>query len=719
MFDNPGGHLFIPCPPPCLSAAAGTAQSATTKRHMDNLMRSTSYVQFVPSPMSPRSARPATAPSVKQLRSYEEPAVLTYVPDSRIEAMAMSLDLDARVAGQRDEDAAHSKHKYLTMDTPLTDKDVSRDRAMCSSPRERMSASARKCVLDGVQQKIEFARFLTPEKKQHLQETLSPPRAVDRLGTAQQPQESVTSAANVQPNEVINTANNGELSQTKGRRPATSSFASQTQRFARKHEHTPPVGHYNARFALLEHSPRAAVLRDSRSTSCKDTFVSVDDGMKPHDADERTPNTAADQSVDATDSARERTKRRLAAQENVTKALKPSPSFISNVPQIFFHEMYFKTHPSLSVEVANDPNMLLPTHNSTTLSATPRVVTANLAAMSGRDPSTFIRASDAPDIITYQEPTTTLGLTAMGNLDFGSLSSRPGVGLQVATGTSVEDHADLMEADRVVCQRRVILVPRINKQSGRRQKKNPSGIPPTVSVELLPDRRAIYKPLDKHQRVISLDHMKRSPVTEGDDNASHVDRNPSHTSLHHTEAFACDAATAFNRQPSVNFAMHSSHHDTQSFAKIAEHRVARGELPATDIGTPKIDVTRARVTRNVRLEVGSTREQNDRQAAKQAVLATNRVQLDNVDSPLRKKRISGNPHIALHTSRDQRCKEGSAVASELLDKFYDVNYAAASQKVKLVGRFEQQVNRDSARGGRSDAKLRNRDITPGPGAYNV
>lgn len=771
-------------------SAAGSSQSSTTKRHLENLSRPSSYVQFEKPqrPLSGRMDRHSSAQGCSSIsspiRAPDEPLAIKYEPTSSLETLALALEMESKVAKRAlENEEIQESAMSAVRDSELqksggrrgnhhqhpssASSDIGREHRLCSSPRGQLSEADRRRVLDNIETSHHFAECLISQGPR-IQGTLSPPRernsprvTLDLRTTTNDGEKGRTITC-----ENDNDDLTGKEQQQSPRQ--SSCFASNTARFqtagsgAHSASHVPPVGHYSARYTVVERSSRSATLRDGRncqsqpsrppiavSASAEEPSVSIGkhrastsdeapaspqrggDDVAPREGSQQPRYASPRRQGGAPNSARQRTRQRLAETPATTK-VRPTSAFASTVPQLHFHTLHMKMHTqreSDDEERWNDPGSSLtaPRHNDSMLSTTPRVQSASkFHTMRGRNGEAFQIHSAAPeDVLVYEENVPFSERKVAGSIEFIAQSTRKLLYREGLT-TSVDD-ANLRTSDASISPR-VVSVPSFDRGSKRggnggnmavaapRDKQ----IPVTVGVELIPDRRNLFTGVDKHQLVPALAKMGRAEFI------STAENNRKAAAVTSTEPCGGPfteggVAQPFPRAPNVNFQMHSSHHDTTSFAKLPEKRLAHGDFPSTGVlNPPEIDPVRPRFVKNINLRAMTSRDDHASRAARDAEEAANRPILEAPDSPLRHPRVTGNPHIAAATTREQRSKKGGLVVPGLhaLDKFYDVSYATSAAKVKLVSSFATQVNRAAARlGNRTIVQTQSNENFPGPGAY--
>jgi hypothetical protein len=748
MFDQTGTHLYIPSPPVMLSAA-GSSQSATTKRHLENLTRSSSYVQFEQPPRAP-SGRIIHGGSTPQ-RMPDGPLVLSYEPTSSLEVLALSLEMESKVAKRAlENEDIQEKAMASIPGSNLHRGGDGRERQLCSSPRGQLSESERIRVLDNIETSHHFAQCLVAQGPR-IQETLSP------LGDRNSPRVTLNLTASKEGAPTTQESNDklhGDDGHSRNSPRQSSSFASATARFHPPSNggSMPPVGHYTARYTIVERTGRSASLRDSRAGSAGGKMVAEDAKTSKDDAadvanhrgstsegvasplavgddgsrDFPSPRYASPRRAlgGAPNSARQRARVRLA--DAPPSKIRPTSAFASVVPQLHFHTLHMKMHtPRMDDEDVEQQqqsrfssSLTAPRHNDVTLSSTPRVQSASFQTMRGRGGEALHVPSAAPeDVLVYYEEVPFAERKVPGSVEFVLQSQRRSLNKE-GQATSV-DAVDLRRSDQSISPR-VVSVPEFDRGSKRggsaASSARDKNIPVTVAVDLIPDRRGMFRAVDKHQRVPALAVLGKVVETNsaagGSSNADTIqDRG---------EAFADGGvAQPYSRVPKVDFQMHSSHHDALSFATLPEKRLAQGDFPSTGLlDPPRLDSVRPRVVKDVDIRAMTSRNDHSARAARDAEAAANRPVLESPDSPLRYRRVTGNPHIASATSREQRAKGGCLEAPRALDQFYDVSYATARHKVKLVSSFASQATRATARkGNRSVVQTQKSDDFPGPGTY--
>lgn len=699
-------HLIVPAPPAMLSAAALNAQSAAAQRHIDSLSKPSSYVLMVSSDASPRpktkqkgpapNRRPTTAPAVSTKQGSPR---ITYTPNSKLETLALALDIKAKAADHR----ARAEGEVESASEVLNGKDRGRERAMCSSPREKMTASARQAVMDNIQKSVDFAGSLDKDSDKFAA-IFSPPR---ERGSADNDVAEPLSATPTAPADSMQPPQLPEQAVPKSaNRPQSSSFASTSKRFSNKAPHVPPVGHYTARYSVIEPSPRKTLIRDSRTLlAASPRHVEDHGGREVAHAENDNSSTPDVEETPATAplSARERTKARLASAP-ISRPQPLSSSFASNIPQLFFQEMYIRHHQGV------EPYSGYPTattHNADVLSNSPRVMSASFAKSLPRKGEAFMYRGSAPQhVLSYNGDLGAVNGPALhGNVDFNRHSGRRDE-LVGGVGTSVYD-ADIIQSMQAVTPR-TLSVPNFDKGADR---------PPLfaneqmayVSSDSVPDRRALLSTTDKHAPSVSLQQqLPRKNDVLGSDTAA--------TELYELASEQKDAMH-FPRKPATNFNMRSSHHEKFAFSQLAEQRIASGHVCRTEPGFTVIDAVRPRIVHRVALGRGGVRGQKSATEQSDAAAFASRVDLENVDSPLRHKRTTGDPKMSVSIGREQRSKEGYAANRPVEnEKFYDVSYLT-SGKVKLVPNFRAVGDREKTKGTRLYVEKVNEDNIPGPGTY--
>lgn len=769
MFDEVGSHLYIPTPPAMLSAA-GSSQSLTTKRHLENLSRASSYVQFEKpasrTPSGRMERQSITSSASTPQRTPREPLVLKYAPTSSLETLALTLEMQSKIAKRTLEneeiqeraleDAKNAGKKAADRTLHSDISGVGRERHLCSSPRGQLSEADRRRVLDNIETSHHFAQCLVSQS-QRIQETLSPLR--DRGS----PRVTLDLTSRGQADGALDEGENGGSQKPLTSPRQSSCFASHTARFSSAHgggggdhmsSHIPPVGHYTARYTIVERSSRSASLRDGRNPAPSKNILSksvIEEGheeqhastprrrMQAADEASTTPGSplVADESAASRDfsqqpryasprrgiapnSARERTRQKLAGV--ASNKIRPTSAFASTIPQLHFHTMHMKMHTQRESEDDDyDPygsTLTAPRHNDTSLSTTPRVQGAAFQTMKGRNGEAFHIPSAAPeDVLVYQEDVPYSYRKVPGSVEFVAQSNRKWPLHKNGQTTSVDD-ANLRVSDRMVASR-VISVPAFDRGAQRNHgnahvipTNRDRDIPTTVAVELIPDRRDLFKAVDKDERAPDLKKLgKHEGLASAAESGAVL--------IVTTEPFTENIAQTYPRQARVDFQMHSSHQDAASFAKVPEKRLAQGDFPSTgQMDAPGLDSVRPKVIKNIDIKAMTSRDDHAARAVRDAEAATNRPVLEAPDSPLRYSRVTGNPHIASGTTRDQRSKKGRVQFPKSLDKFYDVSYATNSHKVKLVSSFATQVTRTASRkGNRTIVQTQVNDNFPGPGSY--
>jgi hypothetical protein len=696
-------------------------------------------------------------------RTPHEPLTIKYAPTSSLEALALSLEMQSKIAKRTLEnediqeraleDAKNAGKKAVARTHHSDITGVGRERHLCSSPRGQLSEVDRRRVLDNIETSHHFAQCLVSQS-QRIQETLSPlrdrgsPRVTLGLGSKSHDGAGDEGDAGAPQKPLIS--------------PRQSScFASQSARFTPANgggdhlaSHIPPVGHYTARYTIVERSSRSASLRDGRNpVPCKNVSSKtvVEEGHDEHasstprrrqqgiDEASITPGSplVAEESAASRDfsqpryasprrgiapnSARERTRQKLAGVASAK--IRPTSAFASTIPQLHFHTMHMKMHTKRDSEddmydPAYGSTLTAPRHNDTSLSTTPRVQGAAFQTMKGRNGEAFHIPSAAPDdVLVYEEQVPYSHRKVPGSVEFVAQSNRKWSSHKDGQTTSVDD-ADLRVSDRIVASR-VISVPAFDRGVQRIHgnvhvipTNRDRDIPTTVAVELIPDRRDLFKAVDKDERAPDLKKLgKYEGFAVAADSGAHA--------IVTSEPFAENIAQAYPRQSRVDFQMHSSHQDAASFAKVPERRLAQGDFPSTgQMDPPGLDSVRPKVVKKINIKAMTSRDHHAAGAVRDAEAATNRPVLEAPDSPLRYPRVVGNPHIASGTTRDQRSKKGGLQFPKSLDKFYDVSYATNSHKVKLVSSFANQVTRNASRkGNRTIVQTEINDNFPGPGTY--
>lgn len=761
---NLGKKIYVPAPPEMLSSASCTAHAAATKRHLQNFAHPRSQVQLVPNPAdSPRTPRTTTYGTqqynggggsvisprkgadgggggglfVSQSPRFHSPAAAatttttaslysstsprqtitatykrTTAPTTAGGASAVLLTEDVELACALE----LTKHTRLQEEDGPIDK--GRERAMCSSPRERMTAAQRATVLRNAERAIQFTHNITEDcrKAADVQQDCSPHRDhsppldshVGEGGAASSRTTTVKASQDVAAPAVEGAEEDYEdLSSSPPKVPKISglhSFLSTSERFpsaSRRSGRVPPVGHYHARYEVVDHRPRSA------------RFL----GSRPPTAGTEKPAAAAQQPTPPPhnpNSARERAKFRLNSAPPTQRAVVPTSSFKDTVPKLSYLHEAMKRSAQSSSGANRNVFVMGVAHNEDVLSTSPRVQSASLArSNTGRSAVGNIGGSGL-DIVSYQRSgqselrTGRLASAPKGIAPFATLSSRRPLSTVEAHhfGTSV-DQADLRVAGQTLVSPRQPVISDFSRESKRPPLMRSSDVPVTVSVDHAPDRRALDVATRKRQPELDFDKVTMRP-------------DPAYPTTcraeYYPEAIAQQEALTMHRAPQPTLNLHSSHNDAaqrEQQQQLHSHDHAEANLYS-------IDLTRPRSGRNIpNFSQMQAPSQMSPEQRRDAAMRAQREELLNVDSPARQKRVQGDPHLAQHTSRAQNQKIGfQAVAPSTADLVYDVQNSGTS-RVPLGAGFGVQIPRADFTGKRIEVEYLKPvgDVVPGPGTY--